>query len=616
MKKIILLTSTWDNMYCGKLIKGIGKRIQDEDVRIDMYNVYDETQKNYVYYKSLELFSLANLSEYDGMLLTISSIDFLHAVDSARKEFAKLGKPIVTTDQKFGDTPFCGIDNYQAMYNMVEHVIKVHGARTLNYVGGPVDYQEDMLRCKAYKDCLRNNGIEVESERELHFQFLTGDGKKAYEIFKQKGLEKADAIICANDHMAVGYLDRAREDELTAPDDFIITGFDNVELGQTNMPSITSVNRDRENDGYEAIDLLLRLINDDKDVEPKTTTGYVVENESCGCGAGKRNLKGEYAALLKEKRFLLDMQYAQDYARQRLCSSTSLDQFQQAMAYSRERVNIDPFIICLSQTFFEGKYEEETKYYTDRINYYTEDEKGIISRDKDGIVPAKWINENINKIMVIAPLVFGYQTQGYTASPWNEDFFTSGNHRAFVDSLSLALENISQRITLDGMNQQLQQLYVRDSLTNLYNRFGYASLSNGFFEKHMGRVYIVYIDLDNLKHINDCYGHSMGDIAIKGAANTIKECFDDTEIIVRMGGDEFLIMGEYISEDSINRREEKTAKLLEKYGKDNNLPVTLEASMGHVINEGFESNINLEALVSMADKKMYEIKQAKKKARQ
>ena len=189
-----------------------------------------------------------------------------------------------------------------------------------------------------------------------------------------------------------------------------------------------------------------------------------------------------------------------------------------------------------------------------------------------------------------------------------------GTHKDFMESLSLALENISQRITLDEMNRRLQKLYVKDSLTDLYNRFGYASLSNTFFEKNLGRVYLMFMDLDKLKHINDFYGHNMGDIALKGAAQALREAFFDTDILVRMGGDEFLVMGAFMEEDALIERENLVTKCLEKYSKENDLLVTLEASMGHVINEGFNSGYNLETLLSQADKKMYDIKQAKKKA--
>lgn len=615
MIKILMLTSTWDNYYCSETIKGIKKRAEEnsEEIKIDIFNVYDETQKDYVYYKQLELFTLPNLEEYDGMLLTISSTDFLHAVNDIKVAYEATGKPIVTTDQIYGDSPYCGIDNYAAMYKMVEHVITVHDAKKLNYIGGPKNYQEDILRCMAFTNCLAAHGIEHNPERELHFSFIVNDGKRAYDIFKQKDLLDADAIICANDHMAVGFIDRAREDGIKVPDDIIVTGFDNVEIGQTNMPSVTSINRDRINDGYEALSALLRMISGEKDVIPNTTTGYIVENESCGCGLGKRSIYEEYSNVIQQKRTYVNMQYAQNYARQKLCSSVSMDQFLDAMSFSQSRINMSPFAVCISHSFFEGNYGDETKFYSDEMNCYFEGKTISFKRSVDGVIPKQWSEAYGTNITLISPLVFGYQTQGYMICPWQEFIFEVGTHKDFVDSLSLALENISQRITLDGMNQKLQKLYVKDPLTDLYNRFGYASLSNGFFEKKLGRVYIMFMDLDKLKHINDFYGHAMGDKAIKGAAQALREVFTDTEILVRMGGDEFLVMGALLSEEDLLQREQRVLEVLKRYSEENAMPVVLQASMGHVTNEGFNSGYNLESLVSQADKKMYLIKQNKKR---
>ena len=61
--------------------------------------------------------------------------------------------------------------------------------------------------------------------------------------FKAQGLHIPDCIISANDHMAYGYLLSAREDGYEAPEDFRITGFDNMDMGQDFIPSITSINR-------------------------------------------------------------------------------------------------------------------------------------------------------------------------------------------------------------------------------------------------------------------------------------------------------------------------------------------------------------------------------------
>ena len=148
------------------------------------------------------------------------------------------------------------------------------------------------------------------------------------------------------------------------------------------------------------------------------------------------------------------------------------------------------------------------------------------------------------------------------------------------------------------------------------NRFGYAAYAGNFFEKNFGRVYIVYIDLDDLKKINDKYGHAMGDVALKGISGAICTAFADTDIRVRMGGDEFLVMGAFISDEDVKTRIATLDRFLENYTHDNQLEFAVSASVGFVINNSAEESTSLEELVKRADNCMYEIKQKKKKNRE
>ena len=176
----------------------------------------------------------------------------------------------------------------------------------------------------------------------------------------------------------------------------------------------------------------------------------------------------------------------------------------------------------------------------------------------------------------------------------------------------MAVENIRQTLVLNEVNQRLEILYIRDSLTGLYNRFGYNSFAGECFKRNHGKVYIVFIDMDNLKKLNDGYGHEMGDVALKGIAEGIRSVYTDTDIHVRMGGDEFLVMGSYVEEEVLRKREIEMGKFLRKYSEENGLPLPLEVSMGYSFNEQPINDTGLESLLHFADARMYEKKQIKK----
>ena len=115
-----------------------------------------------------------------------------------------------------------------------------------------------------------------------------------------------------------------------------------------------------------------------------------------------------------------------------------------------------------------------------------------------------------------------------------------------VKTLTNAMENLHKKEKLEYMNQVLSDLYVKDSMTGLYNRMGYQKLSVSYFsimkEKKVP-VLVMFIDLDRLKYINDTYGHDAGDNAIVQVANAMRQASERREVCIRSGGDEYLVFG-------------------------------------------------------------------------
>ncbi len=105
------------------------------------------------------------------------------------------------------------------------------------------------------------------------------------------------------------------------------------------------------------------------------------------------------------------------------------------------------------------------------------------------------------------------------------------------NQLMLSLQEIHNK------NNQLNHLSVSDELTGLYNRRGFMDLTTQLITDSANegkKAIIVYADMDNLKLVNDKFGHKDGDFALKSIANTLKASFREHDIIGRIGGDEFI----------------------------------------------------------------------------
>jgi diguanylate cyclase (GGDEF)-like protein len=186
-----------------------------------------------------------------------------------------------------------------------------------------------------------------------------------------------------------------------------------------------------------------------------------------------------------------------------------------------------------------------------------------------------------------------------------------------LNAFQETMENMYHRIILSKMNQELSILYIRDSLTGLYNRMAYSRLAVPLFEacrEQAKPLLILFVDMDRLKYINDTFGHDMGNLAIKAIAGTVQKCCPKEAIAMRYGGDEFVVLVPDYNEDQAKVLMEQIQEQIDNQKKIMNTGFPIEASIGYVITSR-EKTMNLNDYINLADEKMYAIKKAKKAQR-
>ena len=443
--KVLMLTSTWDSEYSNAIIAGIRERIGDDDIELHIFNAYDDLTESNFYQKGREVYFLPDPEQYDGLILAMSTIQSVKYVKDITERFHKYNKPIVGVDTKAENAIFCGLDNYRSMYQLVNHMVTIHDCRVLNYLGGPEDNEEDMERFRAFSDCLAAHGIGIEKKRVLHKNFLKLHGREAYKEWKKWGVNMADAVICANDFMALGYVDEAEKDGLTVPDYMKVTGFDNIDDARRYSPSITTVDRNWKQLGFESMDALIEAFNGNTEFDTRFVEGYVCFNESCGCDL-TRDIRADYINMLRKAKKDMENLTVHSNLRQILLSSTSMDDFQKAMQRCIEKLDIDDVAVCLSESFFEGDVDREKSGYDDNISMFSGQGRLDIKKGEP-LYPSDWKGKH--KILLFSSLRNNVQTYGYSVVPYKSEFLSRIRHRLFVETMSLSLEKINQRIAID-----------------------------------------------------------------------------------------------------------------------------------------------------------------------
>ncbi len=160
----------------------------------------------------------------------------------------------------------------------------------------------------------------------------------------------------------------------------------------------------------------------------------------------------------------------------------------------------------------------------------------------------------------------------------------------------------------------LLALSLLDELTGLYNRRRFFILTEQYLKvavRTKKRLLLLFIDMDNLKWINDHYGHKTGDQALIDLANILRKSFRESDIVARIGGDEFVVLSESTGSSS----DILTTRLFENIGDHNarsSRPYKLSVSVGTA---QFDPNapISIDELLSKADASMYSSKRTKPK---
>jgi len=176
-------------------------------------------------------------------------------------------------------------------------------------------------------------------------------------------------------------------------------------------------------------------------------------------------------------------------------------------------------------------------------------------------------------------------------------------------------KELQQEIVLrQKAEEALRNQSITDILTGLYNRRGFMTLAEQHLQlarRNQAEFLFFMADVDDLKPINDTFGHAEGDLALTQAAAVLKQTFRGSDIVARIGGDEFAVA---VLEDSNNNESALMARLREKlddYNRYSGRPYKLGLSMGSIrINP--QNTTTVEQLMAQADVALYEKKKQKR----
>jgi two-component system, cell cycle response regulator len=177
---------------------------------------------------------------------------------------------------------------------------------------------------------------------------------------------------------------------------------------------------------------------------------------------------------------------------------------------------------------------------------------------------------------------------------------------------STLVKALKYSIERHRLQKNLHDLSLRDDLTGLYNRRGFMALA----EQHLrilqrrGPALLIYIDLDELKLINDSHGHLEGNRALIVTANVLRTCFRQSDILARLGGDEFCVLMTDAGQDSAEQVRKRLKARIDFINGLTSWNFRISLSVG-IADVPAMHQPPLEQLIRIADTQMYDEKRKK-----
>ncbi|MGN1421766.1 MAG: diguanylate cyclase domain-containing protein [Oscillospiraceae bacterium] len=571
-------------------------------------------------YGARSVFDIFSCDIIDAMVILPIYIHDRSVVKKVVDRCRENDTPVISIAEKLDGAYYCDLGFGEAFSEIVEHVISVHGCKRIKVMAGYPDNEFSLTRVNSCAEVMKRYGLTLTEGDILYGNFWDGPTYEAMDAFFASGEPLPDAFVCCNDAMAIAVCTKLTEHGYRVPDDVIVTGFDGIEMERYHDPRLCTAVCDSDRMAQTVLEILGE-ISSGASTEPYTAhiSYRPVFSESCCClprnNAQRNSLLTGYVKGYEEFRVFGDHM---DNMENKVAANPTTENVLDVM----REYSFRDSVLCLTKVFtdyFSGDSDSdnipETSYpqpmvmFSNSIENYPFPEGTVFGSERllpdlDSAFPG------MTRTLFILPVFFQSSVMGYYVTPYVGQERHNDRLCAFSTTLNRCLEMMRLHEHLSLLNHRLSFLFTHDQLTGIYNRYGFYDNFPGSFDSVSPDkdIFIISADLNDMKGINDRFGHSAGDDALTITAKALTEAAaGDKEIICsRFGGDEFVV-ARVCCGDAREQGEGYRSRFfaaLDALNEASGCPFTVNVSIG-LFCSPLKGVNSIDSLLELADKLMY-----------
>lgn len=617
-----------NKQYQADLCAGMQKRAREYGYQLMFYNCIGQMENNELanaYIGEDNIFTLPELGRLSGAVVLPSTFISPDESPFIKKLSGYIGRlPIVSIDYPMKGAINLSFDDGISIRELVRHFYYEHNARTFSFISGPENNEVANERLNAFIDEATSLGVFTDKRRVYYGNFVKEGGANAASLMLTSHLPLPDAVICANDDMAIGFHEELTRRGGEAASSILFSGFDCTEEAKAHMPMLTSVRRPVYDAGALAVAMInnaLHLVAQETDITLETKLEL---GESCGCRVDRRNTQESLSSMFLRKN-LLNKDFMQaSFLSVYLAGISSFTTFRKRFAEFVDKWSFKELYICvINENFLPDEQRvqagDTAVPRTLYENGYPNDMRMIYGFCEGRTLPERVFpralqvprpNNEYPLPLVFMPLHYQKKNFGYIA--FDLEHATDFIVYTLVSNLGAAMENMRLQQIVQSYVSALERMYLQDPLTGLDNRRGLMKRGTVLFERARDmrfHLMVISMDMDRLKTINDTWGHSEGDKAICAMGACLARAIYSGDICAHVSGDEFILLAVVDKPSDSEAYIAQIERAIKDYNDKSGKPYIISASFGaYCVVPGNET---YEEIINCADKLMYEIKEKK-----
>ncbi|MDE7280525.1 MAG: GGDEF domain-containing protein [Ruminiclostridium sp.] len=555
------------------------------------------------------VFELMDFSIIDALIVFGDKIKDVAVVDSIIERAKAHGTPIAVLG---GERPGCtrlAFDHTCGFEMLTRHIVEEHKISNIHFLAGDKGNSYSEQRISALKKVLDENNILFDESMISYCSFCYEPAEKAVNDLIDKN-NIPEAVICANDVMAMAAVGVFVKRGIKVPDDVMVTGYDGISEIEFTSPRITSVTCSYRAMAEKLAELLPDIIDGKLKNRSFAVQPELILSESCGCSTRDSINSAEYMNLLNDRLYRYS-QESTELAELSVKMQVS-DSFGQISALLNGKLFYDMSCIlnkdCTDETVSPLDYDKAKGFI---------DEESLLIYENTDVVP--FIPHTFNSKDIIPHLdyfmerdrFFIFTSLHYLDTPIGYlcFYFREQVYESFlripqvINTLNNGIGGYRNIKHKNYLMNKIDEMYRTDTLTGLLNRRGFSLEYQRLLDSDPDTsLTVVLADLDKLKYINDNFGHEDGDIAIKATADALRTACPSDALCVRFGGDEMIAVCK--GSVDIEELKKKFHGFFTEFNANSDKSYTISASIGAYCYE-HARGLGMNELIECPDRLMY-----------